>query len=156
MLVRYRQPWFLSSRVNSEFDRLMSETFGRDTGRINPAADIVTEGEDVVVTLELPGIKADEVDITLDGRRLTVAGEHSSTETAEGDRYLSRGLRRGRFSRSFSVPEGTTAEQIGAELKDGLLKLRVSGVIKPQPQPQKIAVTSTVDADAAIEAGDDR
>ena len=92
----------------------------------------------------------------MDGRRLTVAGEHSSTETAEGDRYLSRGLRRGRFSRSFSVPEGTTAEQIGAELKDGLLKLRVSGVIKPQPQPQKIAVTSTVDADAAIEAGDDR
>ena len=154
MLVRYRQPWFLSSRVNSEFDRLMAETFGRTPDRFTPAADVATEGNDVVITLELPGIKADEVDVTLDGRRLTISGEHSHTETAEGDRYLARGLRRGRFTRTFTVPDGTTADQVDAHLADGLLKVRVADVTEPKREPAKIAVTSVATTDEAIESGD--
>lgn len=156
MLVRYRQPWFLSSRVNSEFDRLMAETFGRNLDRFAPAADVATEGNDIVITVELPGIKAEEVDITLEGRKLTIAGEHSRNETAEGDRYLARGLRRGSYARSFAVPEGTTSDQISADLQDGLLKVRIADVTKPKPQPEKIAVNSVVEAKAQIESGDDK
>ncbi|GAA4924152.1 HSP20 family protein [Stackebrandtia albiflava] len=154
MLVRYRQPWFLSSRVDSEFDRLMAETFGREVAGFTPAADIATEGDDVVITLALPGVAAEAIDITLDGRKLTVSGERAESRVAEGDRYIARGLRRGGFNRTFTVPQGTTAEQISADLENGLLKVRVADVTKPKVQPQKIAVNSVVTGKAEIEATD--
>ncbi|MFD0558448.1 HSP20 family protein [Stackebrandtia endophytica] len=154
MLVRYRQPWYLSSRVNSQFDKLISDAFGREATGFTPAADVVTEGNDVVVTLALPGVSAEAIDVTLEGPKLTISGERVESETAEGDRYLSRGLRRGSFTRTFTVPRGTTGDQIHAELENGLLKVRVSEVTKPQAQPEKIAVNSVVTGKAQIEAED--
>jgi HSP20 family protein len=151
MLVRYRQPWYLSSRVNSEFDRLMAEAFvGKPIG-FSPAADVATEGTDIVISLDIPGVAAEDVDIALDGRRLTIAGERAERTVADGDRVLRRGLSRGKFTRTFTVPAGTKADQVTASAANGLLHVRVAEVIKPKTQPHKIAVTGA----AAIE-GDAR
>lgn len=156
MLVRYRQPWYLSSRVNSEFDQLMAETFGREVNTFTPAADIATEGQDVLITLAVPGIAAEAIDVTLEGRRLTISGERAKSEVAEGDRFISRGLRRGTFNRGFTVPQGTTAEQVSASLDNGLLTVRVAQVTKPAPEPQKIAVSSVISAKAEIETAEEK
>jgi len=154
VLVRYRQPWYLSSRVNSQFDKLISDSFGREATGFTPAADVVTEGNDVVITLALPGVSAEAIDVTLEGSKLTISGERAESATGEGDRYLSRGLRRGSFTRTFSVPRATTGDQIGAELENGLLKVRISEVTKPEPQPEKIAVNSVVTGKAQIESSE--
>lgn len=152
MLVRYRQPWHLSSRVNSEFDRLIGETFGREATGFTPAADIVTDGRDVVITLAVPGVAAEDIEVTLEGRKLTVSGERAEAQTAEGDRYITRGLRRGSFARTFTVPQGVTAEQVSADLENGLLKVRVAEVTKPEPQPEKIAINASNSAKSVITA----
>lgn len=152
MLVRYRQPWYLSSRVNSEFDRLMADTFGGN-GNYSPAADVATQGNDVVITVDIPGVAAEDVDVTLDGRRLIISGQRAKTQLAEGDRLLARGLRSGGFQRAFTVPVGTTADQITATVDNGQLTVRVAEVTKPQAQPQKITVGKTIPS-AEIESGD--
>ncbi|CAM3153369.1 Hsp20/alpha crystallin family protein [Stackebrandtia soli] len=148
MLVRYRQPWYLSSRVNSEFDQLIAEAFGNDNKNFKPAADVVTDGDDVVIKLAIAGVPADAVDVTLDGRKLTVTGERAESELADGDRYLARGLRYGAFRRGFTVPEGTTAEQISASLDNGVLSVRVAKVTAKTPTSTKIAI---VDGEAKAE-----
>ncbi|HZE38266.1 MAG TPA: Hsp20/alpha crystallin family protein [Stackebrandtia sp.] len=151
MLVRYRQPWYRSSLVNAEFDRLVAEAFGQGQGSFSPGADIATQGNDVVITVDIPGVAPEDVDITLDGRRLVITGQRQATQVAEGDRVIARGLRQGKFSRTFTVPQGTAAEQISASVDNGLLTVRVTEVTKPEPQPQKIAVTRVAEA---IESGE--
>lgn len=159
MLVRYRQPWFLSGRIDNEFDRIVADAFGRGTAAFAPAADVVTEGEDVVVTLSVPGVAPEDIDVTLDGRKLVVSGERVQPELAEGDRVVERGLRHGAFRRVFTVPAGTTSEQISAEAKHGLLKVRVARATKPESQPQKIAVygaPEVLEVEAAEEPTEDK
>ncbi|MGH8882755.1 MAG: Hsp20/alpha crystallin family protein, partial [Stackebrandtia sp.] len=130
MLVRYRQPWLLSSRVNTEFDRLMADTFAGRTGSYFPDAEVSAQGNDVVITVDVPGVATEDVDVTLDGRRLTISGQRAETELAEGDRVISRGSRRGGFTRSYTVPVGTTAEQVTASVDNGLLTVRVADATK--------------------------
>lgn len=154
MLVHRRHPWFVSGRVDNDFDRLISKAFGQNVATFAPAADVVTKGEDVVITLAVPGVDPTALDVTLHGRELSISGQRKQTETSEGDRVIARGLRHGKFTRSFSVPAGTTPDQISAELDNGLLTVRVAQVSKPQPQPHKIAVDGAGEP-AALEVDDD-
>ncbi|ADD44096.1 Hsp20/alpha crystallin family protein [Stackebrandtia nassauensis] len=153
MLVRYRQPWFLSSRVNNEFDRLIAETFGRVEPVFTPPADVSTQGNDVVIALDVPGVAPEDVDVTLEGRFLKITGTRASAQVAEGDRYLARGRFEGSFARTYRVPEGTTPEQVSATVDNGQLIVRVADVTKPEPQPQKIAVTRAAESQA-LESGE--
>lgn len=149
MLVRHRQPWYLSSAVNSELGRLISHAYGAQHDA--PAADIATQGHDVIITLEVPGLSPNDIDITLDGRQLTISGERDTNTLAEGDRLISRGTRRGRFNRTFTVPLGTTHEQVTANLENGLLRVRVAEVTKPETEPHKITISSG-DQETALES----
>lgn len=153
MLVRYRQPWYLSSRVNSEFDRLIGETFGRVEPVFSPPADVSTSGNDVVIALDVPGVAPEDVDVTLEGRFLKITGTRSRAQVAEGDRVLARGRFEGSFARTYRVPQGTEPQQVSATVDNGQLIVRVADVTKPEPQPAKIAVIRAAGA-AELEAGD--
>lgn len=148
MLVRYRSPFAGLAQLDAEFNRLVNAGFGGGATRYSPTADVVTEGGDVLITLAVPGVAAEDIDVTLEGRRLSITAERREREVAEGDRYLARGLRAGTFRRVFTVPEGLTAEQVSANVENGLLTVRLAEVTKPAPQPQKIAVTAAIDSRA--------
>ena len=152
MLVRYRQPWYLTSRVDNEFDRLISEAF-TDSSSFSPAADVLTDGDDVLIKLAVAGVPAADIDVTLEGRSLVVTSERPAVELADGDRYLSRGLRTGAFRRTFTVAAGTTAEQVSASVDNGLLTVRIARAASPVASA-KIAVVEggaveALDVDAA-------
>jgi HSP20 family protein len=145
MIVRYQHPYAAFRQLDREFERLVKAGFGQRSVSVakNAAtlrADVYTEGEDLVVTAAVPGVSPEDVTVELEGRRLSITAERRQREASEGDRYLVRGLAGGTFRREFTLPAGTTAEQLSAEVVDGLLTVRVTGAVKPAPQPQRIPV----------------
>jgi HSP20 family protein len=99
----------------------------------------MTESEDgYVLRADLPGVKEEDVEISLIGNRLTISGhrEHERTETREHTHTSERSF--GRFTRTFTLPAGTDPEQINAEIENGVLNVTIAK--RPEHQPRRIAV----------------
>ncbi|HEX4404475.1 MAG TPA: HSP20 family small heat-shock protein [Polyangia bacterium] len=108
----------------------------------------VRESKDAYVfKADLPGIAEKELEIHMTGNILTVAGERKQESTQEGERYFAVERGYGRFSRSFSLPEGTDGEHVSAELKDGVLTLSVPK--KPEVQAKRITIGANTPAGSA-------
>ena len=148
-------PFTALSRIDNEFDDLVRRTWGGATpSGFVPSVDMVREGNDVLITLELPGVDiAADVDIEVAPRRLSISGQRStSSESTEG-RVMVREVRSGSFRREFALPEHVTADDVSADYDRGMLTVRVSNVARPQPEPTKIAIASGGTADrASVEA----
>lgn len=142
MIVRHQHPFAAFRQFDREFERLMRLGFGRGATRDSPQTDVYTEGADAVITVAVPGVAAEDVSVSLEGRRLSITAERRERERAEGDRHLVRGIAAGRFRREFTLPEGTDASQVSADLADGLLTVRVADAVKPQPEARKIPVNA--------------
>jgi HSP20 family protein len=104
-----------------------------------PLADVSTAGDDLVVELELPGIDAGEIDVSLIERTLVVAGERRPAADAS---FQVRERYTGAFRRTFELPAGTLPEAIEAEVTAGLLTVRVRGGARTERAtgPQTIPV----------------
>ncbi|MEV0647219.1 Hsp20/alpha crystallin family protein [Phytomonospora sp. NPDC050363] len=143
MVLRYWEPTARLDRADTEFDRIVTRFFGtapRAADGIAPAADVIADGNDVVISVELPGLSPADIDIEVAPRRLTISGERNATEVAEGQRVLARGRRHGRFRTDFRLPAGVAADNVKANYEHGVLTVRVHEVTKPAPEPVKIAV----------------
>ena len=92
-----------------------------------------TEGE-VVVKAALPGMKPEEVDITIADGRLNIKGETKAEDEANREDYLYREHRYGTFSRSVALPDGLDTDKAEAGFDDGILTLTIpkSGEAKPK------------------------
>ena len=120
--------------------RQLEADFGRSQTFV-PAADVVREGGDVVVTLELPGIDvAKDVDVEVSDGRLLVSGKRHEEKSSEENGVIIRESRSGAFRREFALPEHVTADNVEADYDRGLLKIRVRDVAKPKAEPKKITV----------------
>ena len=122
----------LAERVDS----LWGSGFGVALDRWSPPAD-VEESEDAYrVEIELPGVQREDVDIQLIERVLTVTGEVRERERTG---VLRRRTRRvGQFSFSVTLPGDVDADQVSAQLHDGVLTVRVPK--SAQAKPRRIAI----------------
>jgi HSP20 family protein len=161
-----RTPWdpFTTlARLDQDFDELVRRTWGspasrsgtgaRTTSGYVPPIEMRAQGEDVVITLELPGVDVEQdIDIEVADGRLTITGQRRdrAEERNEAGRVLVRELRYGSFRREFALPEGVTAEHVDAAYDRGLLHVRVREVTKPVRPPQKVAIRAT-DEGRAVE-----
>ena len=153
MIMRGWDPFTVIARLDDDFDELVRRSFGpsaatRFTGFV-PAAELATDGADVVITLELPGLDADDVDVQVHDGRLTISGQrrdvHEEATPANGKeqrKVLVRELRYGSFRREFALPEGVGADDVSADYDKGLLHVRVHNVTRPVEAPRKIQVSS--------------
>ena len=123
--------------MNRLLDEMMGGTAGpaRKSGRQQgadtewaPALDALTKDSDLVIRAELPGVKPEDVDISLHDNVLTISGERSD-EQDEEERggYHIRERRYGSFRRSVALPEGIDESKISARYEDGVLEERVQG-----------------------------
>jgi HSP20 family protein len=109
------------------------------TGRAFAPAFEVKETKDAYIfKADLPGMKEDQIDISVTGNRLAVSGERSEEERKEDENYFAYERSYGAFSRSFTLPEGADLEHVQADMKDGVLNIRVPK--KPESQPRKVQV----------------
>lgn len=144
MLVRWVERPTESRRAWREVNRLFDETFGlaNGNGAQNgngwfPAVDVTEDAQAYRVALELPGVKAADVKVEVDGNRLTVSGEKKlevDTPTRSERRY-------GSFSRVFTLPETVDTSGIDARSQDGVLTITLPKVEKAKPR--QIAVTAS-------------
>ena len=127
------------SRPFGEFDRwFKGSDENAKTVEWCPRADVVENDDSYAITLELPGIEKDDVNVSVENNVLSVSGE-SKSEHDEEHKGLRRVERRfGSFSRSFRLPEGVDAEKIGASFKNGLLTLTVEKA--PEIMPKRIDI----------------
>jgi HSP20 family protein len=111
-----------------------------------PAADVVRDGDDAIVRLEVPGVDvASDVTVEVVGHRLVVRGERRDSQTGEGFRES----RSGSFRRSFSLPQHVGPEAVSASYDAGVLTVRVTGV-HTEPETRRIEITGTT-RDASAE-----
>jgi HSP20 family protein len=129
----------LWARPTWEIDRWVKE--GVLTG-FTPAAEIVKDGDDAVVRVELPGINVEtDVNVEVDKGQLVIRGERRDEHTEdEGGRTLSE-VRYGSFRRSFNLPAHVTSDAISATYDTGVLTVRVAGAHKGA-EAQRIAIAS--------------
>ncbi|HVV76999.1 MAG TPA: Hsp20/alpha crystallin family protein [Mycobacteriales bacterium] len=123
----------------AEFDRLTQRTLGTADG-VGLPMDVVRSGDDLVVRMDLPGVKADEVKITLENRTLTISAQRR-TAFAEGDQVLVQERFDGEISRRVRVPEWVDAEAVAADYVAGVLTVRLP--LAERAKPRVIAVNGT-------------
>ena len=136
----------LQSEMNRMFDEMLgglTRPGGRQQGvqpmQWAPALDVLHEDGDIVVRAELPGVKLEDVDITLHNGVLTISGERKAEQQREGAGYYVRERRYGSFRRNMTLPEGTDESAISARFEDGVLEVRIAGAAAVQ-EPKRIQI----------------
>lgn len=123
-------------------DRMSGRPRGGGSGG-SIAMDAYRRGSNVWVHLDLPGVTADSIDISLERNVLTVTAERNWARQ-EGDQFYVSERRQGTFSRQVHLGDGLDSERIDADYRDGVLTLRIP--LAEQAQPRKIAVKTEQDA----------
>jgi HSP20 family protein len=100
------------------------------TTAFTPVADVEETDDAYLVELEVPGIKRDDLDIEVSGRRLSVRGERKEKERVGVLRRRERAV--GRFSYELTLPSGIEEDEVEARLDDGVLTIRL-----PKPERER-------------------
>lgn len=105
-----------------------------------PPADVTVSDGDLVLTMDLPGVTADDLEIEVVDGTLAVRGERRRPKLAEGTRWTHMERAFGRFDRRINLPEGVDPDKVTASFDNGVLSL-----IVPKPErmiPRTIAIGS--------------
>lgn len=121
------------SRNVRAFDRLFDEPFERFFGQTNgsdadgarsPAIDVVESDASYTVSVDMPGVKKEDVKVAIDGRRVDIHAESKrESETKEGERVVHRERSAASWSRSFTLPSELDDAVSSAKLEHGVLTL---------------------------------
>lgn len=129
-------PWF-----SDVFDSLINDSRLNDRF-INkiPAVNIAETENEFHIELAAPGLKKDDLKISLDKNVLSVSAEKKAENVEEGKKYSKREYSYNSFVRSFTLPESVDYGKIDAEYVDGVLKLSVAKKEEAKFQSREIAV----------------
>jgi HSP20 family molecular chaperone IbpA len=130
-------------------------TIGRIPAPFAPAAEIVKDGRDALVRVELPGVDlASDVSVEVDRGRLVIRGERRDERSGDGGARVLREMRYGSFRRAFVLPERIDADAISASYDAGVLTVRVSGAYDtPEPRTIPVMVSSASVTGSAAAVG---
>jgi HSP20 family protein len=106
-----------------------------------PAIDVKETNEAFQFKADLPGVKEQDVEISVTGNRLTLSGQRQEERREENERQHVIETTYGSFSRSFTLPEGIDGDHIQAQMKDGVLTVTVPK--RPEVQPRRITIESS-------------
>jgi HSP20 family protein len=130
-----------------EWERRFDDLFGRPLWRLPveernwmPAVDVFEKEDKFIVKAELPGMKDDDIDVSVIGDTLSIKGEKKSeTEVKDEDYYRSE-RSYGSFYRSIPLPSNVDANKVEASFDDGVLEITLPKSVKVKPK--KIAVSA--------------
>jgi HSP20 family protein len=140
----HRNPWReldqLTGRLSQMFEEGSGYPMPSSAGAWMPAVSVEETDGELILTAELPGVNPDHVDVQLENNILTVRGEKNEErrEEDENRRYHVWERTYGSFQRSFTLPRTVRADEITAEFKDGLLRVRMPKA--PEARSRRIEV----------------
>ena len=118
--------------------RLFDEEREPLTGVWNPRCDILETDNDFIVTLDLPGVKKENVTVNYQDNQLTISGERIAEEIQEKRDFIRKERTYGNFHRVFTLPQSVNAEKITANFKEGILTIKVPKSEESKPKQVKI------------------
>jgi HSP20 family protein len=138
------QPWYEMNTLQRAFERLLDESLAPrmltplypDTFEL--AIDVAEDDNTYIVKATVPGVKPEDVEITMQDHVLTIKGETKADKEVKEGRYYLRERRFGSFVRSLTMPAPVKAEAINATYENGVLTVRLPKM--EQAKPKKIAV----------------
>jgi len=113
--------------VQNEMNRMLDEflTPSEGTSLLRPSVDIEEHEDGYVVRAELPGMKQEDVKITLQDHQLVIRGEKRREAEKKGSSYLRTELVYGTFERAFTLSQAVSGDKIGATYRDGVLEVHI-------------------------------
>jgi HSP20 family protein len=130
--------------LRDAMDRMFEERFGRPPVPFGPwsegnlAIDMYETDETVVVKTAIPGVKAEDIDVSVTGDTLTVKAETLEEEEIDRESYLRRERRYGSYCRSVTLPGGVESDQAEADYSDGVLTLTFPKAEEVKPKSIKV------------------
>lgn len=104
-----------------------------------PAIDVLSRDGNLVIQTELPGVKQEDVEITLSDHVLTISGERKAEKEEQDGGYYVKECRYGSFGRSLALPEGVDESRVSARFRNGVLEVTVAGAAAAQ-EPKHIQI----------------
>ena len=124
-LALFHRPWSMLEEIDEMTNRLW-ESWPEFTGtEMTPRTEMYEEKGSLVVKTEMPGIKKEDIDISLEDDVLTIKAEKKEEEVSEEKDYYAREVRYGQYSRAMRIPFRVNSQKIAATLEDGVLELRL-------------------------------
>jgi HSP20 family protein len=121
------------------WDSLRNEGWpGGGMAEFVPQFEVKETKDEYVLQADLPGVAEKDLEISVTGNVITVAGKREQESRQEGDRFYAMERMYGQFARSFALPEGADAEKVSAHLNDGVLTVHIPK--KPEVQPKRISI----------------
>ncbi len=139
MELRTWSPFFDLDKDWRFFDlpRMARELTGLE---FRPSIDVLKEGDELVVTAELPGMKASEIDVTIEGGVLTIKGEKcEQKEISEDDRFMHERVY-GKFLRRITLPDAVATDSMKALYDKGVLTIRMAIPEEKTEEPRHIPI----------------
>lgn len=130
-ITRY-DPWRTMDDWRQEMDRILHPLLQRDEetshvagGDWMPAVDIKDEENRYVIRADIPGVKPEDIEVTMENGMLTIRGERKFEETEEKENFKRIERSHGIFYRRFTLPENTDGEAVQATGHDGVLEVTI-------------------------------
>ncbi len=143
------EPWGLVNVLHRDLDQIAARRFGLSDAEDNghsiadwlPAVDIVEEKERFVLRADLPGVKADDIDVNMENGVLSISGQRvtETSDDTDGVRRLERTS--GKFYRRFTLPETANPDDISAKSDNGILEVVIPK--QARVKSRRIAVQSS-------------
>lgn len=124
------------------FDDLFNDEWTRPVRwqrEFRPAVDVSEEENHYLVTADVPGMKAEDLDITVENNVLSVSGERKFEKKDDKQGYHRIERHFGSFKRSFTLPEGVDTEAIEANVENGALTIRIPKPVMALPKKVKVS-----------------
>ncbi|MCS7248008.1 MAG: Hsp20/alpha crystallin family protein [Anaerolineales bacterium] len=141
---RYRAPsiWQEVERLQREMNRLLESFQPRrvQPAPSFPAMNLWVSDEGIVVTAEVPGIKPEDIDVSVVNDLLTISGERLPEQVGEEVRYHRRERGCGKFARSIQLPFAVDANKVEASFENGVITINLPR--KEEEKPKKIKVVA--------------
>ncbi len=149
-----REPFLGISSLESQFNRMLNDFFGRPSQESSlttwaPAVDIYETEHELVVKVDLPDVKPEDLDIRVENNILTIRGERKFERKVDENNYLRVERAYGAFNRSFSLANTVNTEAIKADYQNGVLTLTVPKREEAKPKQIKVNVSTEKAAAAA-------
>ncbi len=125
-------------------NRLFEDSFVRPATWLEPfegaqlAVDVMETKDDVVLKASLPGIKPDDIDISLTGDMLTIRGEFKAEQKTEEANFVRQERRHGKFERALTLPTQVVGDKARAEFENGVLTLTLPKAEDVKPKTIKV------------------
>jgi HSP20 family protein len=109
---------------------------------VAPAAEASANGADYRISVELPGVAEDDVDLTVEDGVMTVRGEKKTSREEKGETWYFSERQFGSFSRSFRLPPDADEAGVKAEMKNGVLVVTVPKRAEMAAQPKRVPIAT--------------